>query len=164
MAGKKRAVPRTCSNCPDKPHKARGLCASCYDKWLKKANPDYAERQRLSTERWVRDNYPRVRDYHQKYALQDRTPQAQRHRRNALAAFGLTEQDYDRLYSKQEGKCAICGEEMKRLSIDHDHTTGVIRGLLCRPCNLGLGMLKDSIEGVRAALDYLVRSSGEGPK
>jgi len=41
------------------------------------------------------------------------------------------------------------------MHIDHDHTTGVVRGVLCKPCNTGLGLLGDSEEGLSRALDYL---------
>lgn len=42
--------------------------------------------------------------------------------------------------------------------MDHDHNTGAFRGILCNPCNRGLGMLGDDIAGVRRVLDYLVRA------
>ena len=55
--------------------------------------------------------------------------------------------------------CAICGkpEVGRRLNIDHDHATGLVRGLLCRKCNAGIGLLGDNIEGLEAALEYLRR-------
>lgn len=70
---------------------------------------------------------------------------------------------YDVLLKKQGGKCAICGvhEESyieahgKKFAIDHDHETGVIRGLLCCKCNRGLGYFKDSIESLKNAIAYL---------
>lgn len=61
-----------------------------------------------------------------------------------------------KLYRLQRGKCAICGAPKKReLVIDHDHATGFTRGLLCQPCNNGLGHFKDSPESLRAAALYL---------
>lgn len=55
--------------------------------------------------------------------------------------------------------CAVCGkpEQGRRLNIDHDHVTGLVRGLLCRKCNAGIGLLGDTPEGVEAALEYLRR-------
>lgn len=54
-------------------------------------------------------------------------------------------------------RCSRCGE-LKPIA-DHDHDTGVIRGLLCHNCNRALGFLGDSIEGVRLALAYLERAN-----
>jgi hypothetical protein len=78
--------------------------------------------------------------------------------------YGLTVQDYERMHAEQNGLCAICGQpetltapsgKLTRLTIDHDHETDVVRGLLCRKCNAALGSLNDSVEIVRAALAYL---------
>jgi hypothetical protein len=51
--------------------------------------------------------------------------------------------------------CAICGEYPDRLHRDHDHKTGRARGGLCHHCNIGLGMFRDDIERLRAAIRYL---------
>jgi len=78
-------------------------------------------------------------------------------RKNNLAKFGITPEEYDGLLAAQAGVCAICGGDngSKRLAVDHDHDTGVIRGLLCNQCNRGLGLLGDSAESIRRVLDYL---------
>jgi len=63
------------------------------------------------------------------------------------------------MYAEQRGSCAICGkgeaENGKALAVDHDHESGVVRGLLCDHCNLALGRFQDSPEILRRALDYL---------
>lgn len=61
------------------------------------------------------------------------------------------------LYTRQEGKCAICGVDpgYGQLVLDHDHETNLIRGLLCRPCNSGLGFFKDDPERLRKAAYYI---------
>jgi hypothetical protein len=62
-----------------------------------------------------------------------------------------------------DGACACCGgtDPGKRgWMVDHDHVTGEIRGILCNRCNLGIGLLGDSIEGVRKALTYLEKHYG----
>lgn len=72
---------------------------------------------------------------------------------------GCTPEQYDYLYAKQNGCCAICGvhasELTKALSADHCHTTLKVRGLLCMPCNTGLGFFKDSKQLLQKAIDYL---------
>ena len=74
--------------------------------------------------------------------------------------FGITSEDYDLLYITQGGRCAICGThqtELKRkLSVDHDHKKGEVRGLLCTQCNQGLGYFKDSPVLTREATNYLL--------
>ena len=76
-----------------------------------------------------------------------------------IRKFGITLEDYNKMFADQEGKCGICGKHQldKNLSVDHDHKTMEVRGLLCQPCNLGLGKLGDNIEGVENALNYLRR-------
>ena len=75
-----------------------------------------------------------------------------------LTRHGLRPEDYHALFEVQEGYCAICrtppGNGMF-LHIDHCHTTGKIRGLLCPACNWALGCLKDSPDFCRSAAEYL---------
>lgn len=83
-------------------------------------------------------------------------PEAQRDYN--LRKFGVTPEQYEIQLQKQNGVCACCKQKCKsgrRLAIDHDHKTGRLRGLLCSSCNLGIGNLGDTIEGVQMALDYL---------
>ena len=74
--------------------------------------------------------------------------------------YGMTLKDYDTLYPKQGGQCAICGTDTpggpgERFRVDHNHDTGEVRGLLCNSCNRGLGYLKDSPTILSKALTYL---------
>jgi hypothetical protein len=78
--------------------------------------------------------------------------------------FNLTLEEYQALLDAQGGVCAICGQpetkvqhgHVRQLSIDHNHETGEIRGLLCFACNMGLGSFKDSLESLSNAIDYLM--------
>lgn len=72
--------------------------------------------------------------------------------------YGLNHGDYDRLYQHQGGKCFICQRATgasRRLSVDHDHKTGEVRGLLCRPCNVVVGHLRDNPEAFERGMNYL---------
>ncbi len=62
-----------------------------------------------------------------------------------------------------EGKCECCGKEPNNTDLipDHNHTSGHFRGLICQACNIGIGNLGDSVEGVEKALNYL-RKYGDG--
>jgi hypothetical protein len=71
--------------------------------------------------------------------------------------FGITLETYNALWEIQEGKCAICGRAggKRRLAVDHCHETGNIRGLLCDPCNRGIGFLRESPSALRRAASYI---------
>ena len=76
--------------------------------------------------------------------------------------YGLSIETYEALLAQQGGKCAVCGSAFydklgRKMHVDHDHTTGIVRGILCGPCNSGLGHFKDSPDALRAAIDYLNR-------
>ena len=75
--------------------------------------------------------------------------------------YGLTETEYNRIYSKQRGLCAICGTHAIDLNcflcVDHNHKTGKIRGLLCNKCNTGLGMFAESRGNLIKAIQYLTK-------
>ena len=71
--------------------------------------------------------------------------------------YGITPEDFDRMMEEQDGKCALCGVEpqSKALHVDHCHTTGKVRGLLCGGCNRVLGFLEARPGWHLAAQQYL---------
>jgi len=74
------------------------------------------------------------------------------------ADWGLTLEEYQEMLNQQNNKCAICGStdlKGKQRAIDHNHTTGKIRGILCNNCNNGLGRFKDNINFLQNAIKYL---------
>ena len=73
--------------------------------------------------------------------------------------YGMTIEDYDSMLANQEGVCAICHTipNKKHLVVDHSHDNNMVRGLLCSNCNTGLGLFKDSIDNLSAAIVYLNR-------
>lgn len=77
-----------------------------------------------------------------------------------LRYYGITIEQYEILLKNQNGGCAICfsptGSNGKRLSVDHNHETGEVRGLLCDDCNTGLGKFKDNPNLLAIAINYLV--------
>ena len=77
--------------------------------------------------------------------------------------YGLTTQDYNKLLEHQKDCCAICRRHKslfkKELYIDHDHTTGLVRGLLCCSCNTFLGAISDSTICLDIAKEYVSRST-----
>lgn len=77
---------------------------------------------------------------------------------NLKKRFGLTLEQWDEMNLLQGGMCAICDGESE-LCVDHNHRTGQIRGLLCKSCNLSLGLIKDSIVVAQAVVEYLKKHS-----
>lgn len=81
---------------------------------------------------------------------------------NIKKKYNITKEDLDTLYLDCNGSCSICklpekdNPGGKALHIDHDHKTGKVRGLLCNNCNSGIGYLKDNIELLEAAIQYLI--------
>ncbi len=126
--------------------------------------------KRIRSESYYANN--RVKNlsrYHEVYK------QSPNHRRNAYRytifyKYGLSEDDYDRLYTEQQGLCLICsaairngfedGAKLTAAHVDHCHDTGRVRGLLCHFCNCGLGNFKDNRDTLVKAIEYLdARSS-----
>lgn len=68
---------------------------------------------------------------------------------------GITKNDYDEMVTKQSGKCYICGVGDVKLHIDHNHITGKVRSLLCKECNMALGLLKENIVTLKNMINYL---------
>lgn len=105
-------------------------------RWYKKVGPEYYRRQRKLQSR--RDRYNIELRY----------------------KYGITIDDYDVMWTNQDGRCAICGAtnpggQRTHFCVDHDHQTGIVRGLLCRDCNKGLGAFRDSQSALKAAIKYL---------
>ena len=75
--------------------------------------------------------------------------------------YGITLDDYNRMLKIQNNRCAICNgtetgrKDIKYFNVDHCHTTGKVRGLLCHGCNSGIGNMKDDVELLDKAIAYL---------
>jgi hypothetical protein len=80
-----------------------------------------------------------------------------------LKKYGLTFDDYNKLFIEQNESCKICKRHIsevnkgkkKVLCVDHCHTTNLVRGLLCDKCNRGIGLFNDNIEMLERAIQYL---------
>jgi hypothetical protein len=104
---------------------------------------------------WKRNNPDKVAYNRQKW--QEANPgKAAEHRRKYN--YGLTNDQYLAMLEKQKGQCAIC-KEVLPLCIDHDHTTGKIRGLLCDKHNKGLGFFNEDPEILQEAVSYLIKGA-----
>lgn len=109
-------------------------CAACQKSWL--------------------DATGKRKEYRQRYSVEQSRATKRR-------KYGLTDSQLDEVLAP--GKCATC-DRTDDLVIDHDHATGVVRGLLCRDCNLALGNIKDSIDTLKRLVGYLEISQGNDIK
>lgn len=109
------------------------------------------------------DRTPYVAPVKQTPQERKKNRRASNYKQHLRKAYGLTVEAYDALLIAQENRCAICGRGpdeagwKKRLSVDHDHATGKVRGLLCNGCNVGLGSFRDTPALLLRAVDYLAR-------
>ena len=125
--------------------------------------------QRAEYNQRRRERYASDPEYREKLkAAAKSVPSAQPERRKPSRlkeSFGITMEQFQGMQEAQEGKCAICGvkatgsKRTDHLFVDHCHTTGTIRGLLCNNCNFGLGHFKDNPELLTKAADYLTKLS-----
>lgn len=78
---------------------------------------------------------------------------------NLRKRFGISLSDYEEIVSLQGGGCAICGDargaDTASLAVDHDHSSGEVRGILCKICNAALGKFKDSRDLLDRAIEYI---------
>lgn len=131
---------------PSRRARSNGLCSACYAVDYQNRRPDrvYA----------ARDGYA--------------ARNVERREARKLAEYGLTPLDYAIMLQYQDGLCAICGRaettlsvradgSVKALAVDHDHTSDVVRGLLCSTCNAGLGQFADDPATLMRAALYLLR-------
>ena len=102
-------------------------CRDCTKLW--KPSPEQRERSNKRTREWNRKKFS-----------------------------GFTQEDFDNKLKEQDYKCAICGTPdpgATNWHADHDHKTKQKRGVLCHKCNTGLGLLKDDIDVLCSAIEYL---------
>lgn len=78
-----------------------------------------------------------------------------RRQQKMFTKYRIRIEDYNGMFSDQGGCCAICGTPHKKLHIDHCHSSGKVRALLCRGCNVGLGQFKESRKSLYSAIKYL---------
>lgn len=83
-------------------------------------------------------------------------------RKDIWKLYRIRMEDFDKMYQEQNAKCKICYEDIpyrgRKIAVDHCHTTGKVRGILCHHCNVGIGHLQEDIKILQKAIDYLTKS------
>jgi hypothetical protein len=146
------------------------LCADrrSRDDWIKLAtHPDKhvaaVARQRVGRNSWYDRNRESILIKHRKGendVIPNRASDLKR-------KYGITIEQFTELLWQQGGRCACCTVLLvgtqRRLAVDHCHRTGMVRGILCHPCNLGLGQFSDQPNLLAAAKSYLDRANHRAP-
>lgn len=146
----------TCTSCTKPAAPGRTHCQSCIDEnnaYTKKRRDD-----RRAAGLCLQCGKPAQKDrvYCVEHTEQKRVAALGKH----LKQYKLTREEFDARLAAQGYRCKICGSPTPRRKnrdwhVDHNHKTEEIRGLLCHPCNIGLGLFGDSPERLRAAATYL---------
>ena len=108
------------------------------------ANPEYSKRYRAENRELLSQKNEAYRSLN-KRAIKSKQYETR---------YGVNVTEVEAMIASQGNKCKICGEA-KKLVVDHDHTTGIVRGMLCHGCNVGLGLLGDTTDGLLVAISYL---------
>lgn len=111
--------------------------------------------------------HPRIKRVYTEQELVDKNKRRIiKHKESMLKRkYDISIKDFEDMLEDQENRCAICGVNFKDVkgypSIDHDHLSGDVRGVLCHSCNVGLGFFKDDIARLQEAIEYLIRNQEE---
>jgi hypothetical protein len=125
------------------------------------------ERNRIAQRKYYAKNRALIIQKSQLYTkknpeIQKASDRKMRWERNLKCTYGIVNADYLSMFESQGGCCAIClihqSSFKRKLCVDHDHSTGKVRGLLCHSCNSALGLARDDVNILRAAISYLERS------
>src|ERR1035437_3951143 len=153
-------IKKTITACPhtDRKFYAFGKCKHCWKKSYYESHPAYQVKSKATS----RKNYQRTRvrvlaRQRKCYASHLQYSRDQAYGYRLMRFFGLTFDEYQTKVAAQNGLCAICCRPSvkKRLTVDHNHTTEQIRGLLCHRCNLVLGLIEESDTLALALAAYL---------
>jgi hypothetical protein len=125
-------------------------------KWAK----EHPEKVKQAKKKWKLKNPDKVKAYGKSHPK--KYDSAKERIMHIKRFYGITLEQYDKMFEEQGGVCAICdgiNKDGRRLFIDHDHKTGKIRGLLCCNCNRGVGSFRDSVNNLQRAIIYLSKET-----
>lgn len=138
-------------------------CASEANRAFRTENPTYASE-------WYQQHREEIADVAREWSARHRDARRLIATRFRLKQYGLSIEDFERILVAQGGLCALCQQPLdlttvRATAVDHDHSCcsdkpycgACTRGIVCRPCNIGLGGFRDSEQFLLLAIDYLRR-------
>lgn len=126
-------------------------CKKCYNAYNRRWRSQNCERSRGASRKYAHNNREKISKHKRKWK------------------YGLTSEQHNQMLAQQKGLCAICSkletakDKDGGLSVDHNHKTNKIRGLLCGKCNSALGMLNVDNQGIEllcSAISYVKNTDG----
>ena len=142
---------------PDRKHAALGMCTQCYQRYHREKNREhFMEYNR----QWRHANSERRSNYIKQWRQEN--PDKVRETKWRHNGIKCTYERYKEREKEQDGYGILCGrvEKERSLAVDHNHISGHIRGLLCRPCNQAMGVLEKRGVDFHVLAAYIDRSSG----
>jgi len=162
-------------------YKGRGICKYCDSANSKEYYQTHKEeiknRVRLHKrkypevrKKWDKENPEKIKAQNRRYYIRNKDKRAKYQAENKerisnrdywyriKKTYGITKEDYWQMFDEQGGCCPICKASDVSMCVDHNHETGTVRGLLCGPCNKGIGFLKDNIDILNNAIEYLEKN------
>lgn len=131
-------------------HSICKICHSNRVKTKRRTDPEWRKKQKETSRQYKINNPDKYKRSIRNWTLKNK--------------YSITIEEYEDLLEKQNGGCAICERNdsgvswSKNLHVDHCHTSGKIRGLLCQPCNVSLGQMSEDIDLLYRAIEYLRRA------
>ena len=123
------------------------------------------KRRKDRDKQWYNDNIEYAREYRREHYKKNKESRSMQMRAyHFKRKYGITLEEYYAMLEQQNNKCAICGNEetskrrdtLRLLSVDHDHVTGKVRGLLCNGCNQLIGYFKEDISLLYSAMQGMI--------
>jgi hypothetical protein len=141
----------------------RGDCKDCFRARAKARYPSVREANIARARKWREDNLER---YQANQRRMRGTPEGKMRQRagHLMRKFGMTIEQYEAMLEAQGGGCFICGRPLRddiSLHVDHDHSTGKVRGILCFRCNNALADFQENTQLLRKAIGYLAAHTNQ---
>ena len=137
----------------------RGECKECSRADRRRWYEQNRDKAIANVQRWREENPEKYLAWRKRYWAENNERRRRSSRQGHLRRkYGLSIEVYEFLCVAQGHRCAICGEEVEKLHVDHEHGTDFVRGLLCGKCNKAIGLLNDDPGLLSSAASYLVRS------
>jgi hypothetical protein len=146
----------------------RADCKACMAAYKAAAYRENPEKVKARVRKWQQENPDRYREKQRKYREENAALIKSKLRSWYLEkTYGITVEQYNEIFARQGGRCAICGAKPNAkisLHVDHSHKTGKIRGLLCFRCNNGIGDFRENPVILHKAASYIVRDHPPEPE
>lgn len=141
-------------------------CRECYNEYQRQWRAKNGDKVREHSAKWRENNKEHQKELTRQWRIANKERHAENMRRHAYKKlYGITIEQYEDMLDAQGYACALCLKDIddnggKEFDVDHCHTTGKVRGLLCRDCNRALGLFQDSPTLLERAAQYLRQDNG----